>query len=262
MSIHTGTSTVLLLLCGFLAVQSHAVQETAVPGEGPPDINPDMVPVAGGRYEVGSLLLNIRDNPVREICLSPFHIGRFEVTFREYDRFARATSRVLPHDLGWGRDDRPVVDVTREDAEAYAAWLSGITGETYRLPTEEEWEVAARGIDSPVSQYSGDEVDSVDANCAECDTRWSGETAPVGQFAPTAAGLYDVHGNVWEWTATCYRDVTGDCTVGVVKGGSWDTALPSLRFSHRAAHRLDRRSSDVGFRLVREAGQAEAPCSG
>lgn len=223
---------------------------------------PDMIRVDGGRYEVGSLLWSIRDNPVREVCLAPFYIGRHEVTFLEYDRFARATGRTLPHDLDWGRGDRPVVDVAREDAEAYARWLSEQTGHHYRLPTEDEWEVAARGNDSPVSQYSAaEQAEDVRANCADCDSTWSGEsTAPVGRFPANSLGLHDMHGNVWEWTASCYRDVAGGCSVGVLRGGSWNSGTETLRFSHRGAQSLRSRSSDVGFRLLREVSGAMPSC--
>lgn len=250
---------VLLLAATRAAAQ---VPDPSDPVDGEPVPEPDMIRVDGGRHEVGTLLWSIRDNPVREICLAPFYMGRHEVTFIEYDRYARATGRRLPHDLGWGRGDRPVVDVAREDAEAYARWLSERTGHRYRLPTEDEWEVAARGNDSPVSQYSAaEQEDDVQANCADCDSRWSGEsTAPVGRFPANSLGLHDMHGNVWEWTGSCYRNLAEGCSVGVIKGGSWDSDVGTLRFSHRAAQRLRSRSSDVGFRLLREVPGATPSC--
>ncbi|MGM0632935.1 MAG: formylglycine-generating enzyme family protein [Pseudomonadota bacterium] len=249
----------------FLLVTSTApaqVPGPADPGAGATVPEPDMVRVDGGLHEIGSFLLNIRDNPVRQVCLAPFSMARHEVTFREFDRFTAATGGRVPHDLDWGRDERPVVGINRAEAEAYAQWLSEQTGGDYRLPTEEEWEVAARGHDSPVSQYvEGQQAGELRANCAECESAWSGEsTAPVGRFPANTLGLHDVHGNVREWTASCYREVRGGCSVGVVKGGSWDTGFDTLRFSHRAALSLRSRSSDVGFRLLREVPDAMATC--
>lgn len=248
-----------------LLLATQAGAQTTAPPDSPdetPEAEPEMIRVDGGRREVGTLLWSISDNPVREVCLAPFYMGRHEVTFLEYDRFARATGRRLPHDLDWGRSDRPVVDVTREDAEAYARWLGEQTGHHYRLPTEDEWEVAARGSDSPVSQYSAaQQAEEVRANCADCDSPWGGEsTAPVGRFPANSLGLHDMHGNVWEWTASCYRDVAEGCNVGVIRGGSWDSGTGTLRFSHRGTLSLRSRSGDVGFRLLREVLDAAESC--
>src|SRR5690606_20754758 len=107
-------------------------------------------------------------------------------------------------DQGWGRGNRPVMDVDWQDARQYAAWLSKRTGVTFRLPSEMEWEFAARA--GATTAYSwGDEVGQGRANCTGCGGEWDGkdQNAPVGSFAPNAFGLHDVHGNVYEWTDSC-----------------------------------------------------------
>ena len=128
------------------------------------------------------------------------------MTFADYDRFADAdSSRTRPNDRGWGRGSQPVINVSQEDAKAYAVWLSAQTGKTYRLPSESEWEYAARA--GTYTRYSwGDEI-----NCGQAcyGRRFGGgecsysqdRTVPVGSFADNAFGLFDMHGNVWEWAA-------------------------------------------------------------
>ena len=173
-------------------------------------------------------------------------MGRYEVTFADYDRFAEATNRTKPGDSGWGRGSRPVIKVSQEDAKAYATWLSAQTGKTYRLPSEAEWEYAARAGTS--TRYSwGNEIGVNRANCDGCGSAWDDEqTAPVGSFAANAFGLFDMHGNVKEWVADCrhhnYEGAptdgsawTNGCssTLAVVRGGSWGDAPRSLRSAGR-----------------------------
>ena len=151
------------------------------------------------------------------------------------------------------------------DAQQYVAWISKLTGKPYRLLSEAEWEYAARA--GTQTAYSwGDEIGKGNANCNGCGSQWDGrQTAPVGSFAPNAFGLYDMHGNVWEWVEDCYHDnydgaptdgsawtAVGDCTYRVVRGGSWQDLPSDLRAANR-----HRRHSDViqrkelGFRVVR-----------
>ena len=196
-------------------------------------------------------------------------MGRYEVTFADYDRFVAARSGTRrPADSGWGRGTRPVIDVTRRDAKAYAAWLTAQTGKTYRLASEAEWEYAARaGTDTAYS--FGASITCSQANYGRtssgpCSTQ-PARTVAVGSFSANAFGLYDMHGNVWEWVADCFNtDYTGAPTDGsartrcnraslVLRGGSWD----SDRFLARSAERrsvafASRRFNNAGFRLVRE----------
>jgi hypothetical protein len=167
--------------------------------------------------------------------IKPF-IGRYEVTFEEYDRFVQATGRRLPDDGGWGRGKQAVIKVSWKDAVAYAEWLSRETGERYRLPTEAEWEYAARaGAES--RYWWGDDIRQgakVWANCDGCGSGWGDkQTAPVGSFEPNAYGLYDTAGNVWEWVQDCWHEnyvgapedgsawEERDCGLRVLRGGSW-----------------------------------------
>lgn len=134
----------------------------------------------------------------------PFPIGKYEVTFGEYDIFAKETGRELPSDEGWGRDKRPVINVTMSDAIAYTKWLSQKTGRLYRLPFESEWEYAGRaGTDT--RNWWGDEIGSNNANCRNSTSGDSYEyTSPVGSFKPNPFGIYDTTGNVNEIVYVCY----------------------------------------------------------
>jgi formylglycine-generating enzyme required for sulfatase activity len=136
----------------------------------------------------------------------PFAIGRYAVTLEEYDRFCDATGREQPDDLGWGRGRRPISLVLWDEAVAYCAWLTEQTGRTYRLPTEAEWEYAARaGTVTPY--WWGKEIGRGNANCDGGGTQWDNEqTAPVGSFPPNPFGLYDTAGNVWEWMLDPWHD--------------------------------------------------------
>ena len=152
-----------------------------------------------------------------------------------------------PGDQGWGRGGRPVIHVSWEDATAYAAWLSEETGEEYRLPSESEWEYAARA--GTTTRYTWrDDIGRNRSNCDGCGGRWDDEdrTAPAGSFAANAWGLHDVHGNVWEWVGDCWHEnyaraprdgsawtTGGDCSRRVVRGGSWDYNPWLLRSAYR-----------------------------
>jgi formylglycine-generating enzyme required for sulfatase activity len=221
---------------------------------------PDMVRLPAACVEVGTLLMGLHASPLRTVCLDAFSIGRYEVTFREYDQFTLETGRARRHDVGFGRDDRPVIDVDWFDAVAYAEWLSEKTGKQYRLPTDAEWEYAARANAEIGFRYSwGAEVGDSLANCRSCGSLLSGRmTAPVGSFPANQFGIHDMHGNVGEWTANC--EVAGkatdgnaaDCQVGTVRGGSWDVEADQMVFWHLAPQRSNKPARDTGFRLVLE----------
>lgn len=222
---------------------------------------PDMVRLPAACVEVGTLLMGRHASPLRTVCLDAFSIGRYEVTFREYDQFTLETDRARRHDVGFGRDDRPVIDVDWFDAVAYSDWLSEKTGKTYRLPTDAEWEYAARANADIGFRYSwGAEVGDGLANCRNCGSQWSGRmTAPVGSFLPNPFGIYDMHGNVGEWTSNC--GATGNamdenaegCQGGVVRGGSWDVGADEMVFWHLAPQRSNKPARDTGFRVVLES---------
>jgi formylglycine-generating enzyme required for sulfatase activity len=186
--------------------------------------------------------------------------------FDEYDLFARLEGRERPSDFGWGRGSRPVIDVSWKDAVAYAEWLSQRTGKRYRLPTEAEWEYAARG-GTETAYWWGKEEGQGNANCSNCGSRWDKrQTAPVGSFKPNPFGLYDTAGNVSEWVQDCWHEnyngaladgsawveeCSGDDLL-VIRGGSWDLDPEYSRSSSRGMGSPGSRSNGAGFRLVQD----------
>jgi len=204
----------------------------------------------------------------------PFVLGVTQVTFDDYDYFAHATGRMLPDDKGWGRDKRPVINVNWNNAMEYMAWLSIQTGRPYRLPSEAEWEYAARaGTTTPFStgncirtdqaNYNGDWEDY--AGCGAKTGEYRRETLPVGSLPPNPWGLQEMHGNVWEWTADCWhgnyqgaptdgnawdKESGGNCSRHVVRGGSWYDGPGFLRSASRFWIWHDGASDTLGFRLA------------
>ena len=152
--------------------------------------------------------------PVHPVTFAqPFSLGATEVTFREWDAcVADGGCDYRPADQGWGREMRPVINVSWQDAQTYVAWLSRRTGKTCRLPSEAEWEYAARAGTTteyalPAPDGSDDIKGKALANCADCGSQWDWkQTAPVGQFPANAWGLHDMHGNVLEWVEDCWHD--------------------------------------------------------
>ncbi|MGB0723360.1 MAG: SUMF1/EgtB/PvdO family nonheme iron enzyme [Gammaproteobacteria bacterium] len=243
-----------------------------------PYIEPDMIDLPGGRFEMGCVSgVRCRSNekPVHAVVVAPFAMAVNEVTFEAYDLFARAENRELPDDRGWGRGRRPVIDVSWDDAQAYARWLSDRTGKTYRLPTEAEWEYAARaGTKTPF--WSGDCIHTDRANYLgnydfnDCVAMTGGphrRTVSVDELdAANAFGLRHMAGNVWEWTADCwhenYSDAPvdsgawldandGDCTRRVLRGGGWNDQPENLRSANRYWLARDAAFSYGGLRLAR-----------
>ena len=228
---------------------------------------PEMVVVPAGRFRMGCLSgPNCSNNelPVREVSVGSFALSQYEVTFEEYDRFARDTGRRWPDDHGWGRGRRPVIDVSWDDAVTFAAWLSEETGARYRLPSEAEWEYAARaGTTTPYSW--GQEIGRNRANCMSCGSRWDDDrTATVGSFPTNGWGFHDMSGNVSEWVEDCWhpnyagapRDGSawttgGDCAIRMYRGGSWAIFPSWLHSSDRDFTRADLRGSSTGFRVLR-----------
>jgi formylglycine-generating enzyme required for sulfatase activity len=234
---------------------------------------PWMVVIPAGEYRRGSPPMqgDANERPATAVRIArPFAMGAFEVTFEEFETYCRATGRPVPDDSGWGRGLRPVMNVSWEEAKAYVAWLSRETGARYRLPSEAEWEYAARaGTSSPY--WWGEKAEAGLANCAGCGSLWGGDkTARVGKFAPNPFGLYDTAGNVWEWVEDCYDDsyekVPTDggaaeqtlCGKRVIRGGAWSFPADESRSASRWRDFPSRHSDDTGFRVVRELEPAEA----
>ena len=233
-------------------------------GEGPA-----MVVLPTGSFRMGSPPGEVGreddEGPVRTVTISKrIAMGKYEVTFDEYDYFASAINAPKPGANGWGRGSRPVIRVAWEDAKVYVRWLSAQTGKNYRLPSEAEWEYAARA--GTRTRYSwGDEIGPNRVDCQSFDCEWRGKTSPVGSFAANAFGLFDMHGNVWEWVEDCWHDNyegaptngsawTNGCvsTSAVVRGGSWRDRPRPLRAANRGWFRPSYRFDSVGFRLVQD----------
>jgi formylglycine-generating enzyme required for sulfatase activity len=201
----------------------------------------------------------------------PLAVGKFTVTFEEWDACVadRGCGGYKPSDAGWGRNRRPVINVSWDDAKAYVAWLSRKTGQEYRLLSESEREYAARA-GSATPFWWGSSISTSQANYDGTSTYGNGakgeyrkKTVPVDSFQPNPFGLYQVHGNVWEWTEDCYHDsydgapsdgsawTAGDCSRRVVRGGSWGFVPGFLRAAFRFWLSTDGRYDYLGFRVGR-----------
>jgi formylglycine-generating enzyme required for sulfatase activity len=227
-------------------------------------LGPKMVWIPKGEFKMGTLQAqssDYNDQIVQKVVIKQrFAIGVYEVTFAQYDKFAEATGRQKPDDKGWGRDNRPVINVSFDDALAYTQWLSEQTGRTYRLPTEAEWEYVARA-GTETRYWWGNQIGVNQANCNnDCGDQFD-RTSTVGHFAPNPFGLYDVVGNVREWTCSAYIDVyNGEehvCTTNekakrVVRGGAWFLGANNVHIANRYKEQPDKRHIGVGFRVVRE----------
>ena len=230
---------------------------------------PEMVLVPKGEFMMGSPQGEAErydnESPQHKVTISkPFAVGKYDVTFDEWEACVSGggcTSNRNPSDQGWGKGKRPVINVTWAAAREYVQWLSRKTGKDYRLLTEAEWEYAARAR-TQTRYYWGNDVGRGKANCNGCGSQWDGkQTAEVGQFQPNDFGLYDMAGNVWQWTEDCWNEnynnahgdgsalTTGDCSRRVIRGGSWNDSPWFLRAAAR-----NRRSGwyfYVGFRVAR-----------
>lgn len=223
-------------------------------------IRAEMVTIPAGRFRMGNPPGVVEDeHPQHDVTVRGFRLGRFEVTAAQFAEFAKATGRSAEAS---GEAAYPAVNVSWDDAQAFIQWLNAVSGERYRLPTEAEWEYAARA--GSISTYPwGDAFDATQLNGTGLHgrDRWL-ETAPVGQFAPNAFGLYDMLGNVWEWTQDCYRpDYEGAPVDGgaraeepgcgrVLRGGSWSDRAEWLRPATRNWFDAGDRFDYVGFRLA------------
>jgi formylglycine-generating enzyme required for sulfatase activity len=228
---------------------------------------PEMVHIPAGSFLMGSPenepARESWDGPQHRVRVPAFSIGKYDVTFDEWDAcLAAGGCTPRPSDQGWGRGRRPVINVNKDDVQQYVSWLSRRTGKTYRLPTEAEWEYAARA-GTTTAYYWGDAIEGRHANCAGCGSQWDNkQTSPVGSFSPNPWGLYDMLGNVWQLTQDCwhgnYIDAPTDgsawttkCSSGVYRGGSWANTT-YVRSAARGSVDPSARVEKSGFRLTRD----------
>jgi formylglycine-generating enzyme required for sulfatase activity len=221
------------------------------------------------------------EHPRHQVTFTkPFAISQYEITFAEFDRFVDATGHRKPSDKGWGkahwgRTDTPVFDVTWHDAQRYVEWLSEQTGKRYRLPSEAQWEYAARA-GTTTAFNTGNCIHTDHANYhgqyefGDCPVApgYFGKAVPVGSYEPNAWGLYDVHGNIFEWIRDCWHSNyegapddgsawmnegdNGDCERRVIRGGSWSGRPLDIRSAYRARNDVNFKSIFIGFRVMRE----------
>jgi formylglycine-generating enzyme required for sulfatase activity len=258
--------SVLMAVCGQGLAFSAGLDGDRLPGEifrDCPDCT-ELVIVPAGEFEMGSTVKPI-ELPVHHVSIHKnFAIGRQDVTFAEWDRcVAAGACKYSPPDHGWGRGDRPVTNVSWDDTQEFIAWMSKTTGKPYRLPTEAEWEYAARG-GSTTPYWWGRDVGKGRAQCAECGDHDLGKTVPVGSFRPNAFGLYDTAGNAAEWVEDCWNPsyagapadgsawASGDCSLRVLRGGSFGDKAAALRSAARFRYDEDVRYYANGFRVARD----------
>ena len=241
----------------------------------------EMVSIPGGSFRMGALnggfsfmFAKPYALPVHAVNVAPFRLGKYEVTFAQWDACVAdgGCGGYRPNDRGWGRGNRPVINVSWNDAQAFIDWLNKRAGGNYRLPTEAEWEYAVRA--GSTTKYSwGNAIGHNRANCDGCGSQWDGkQSAPVGSFGANEWGLHDMHGNVWEWVQDCWNEnymgapsdgsawISGDCGQRVFRGGSWveiaygSTYLRSAYRSGFTGSGLARstRGGAIGFRLAQD----------
>jgi formylglycine-generating enzyme required for sulfatase activity len=223
----------------------------------------DWVSITGGTFTMGSPANEVNrsdDETQHQVTLSDFKISKYEVTFEQYDKFCDATGRAKPRDEGWGRGTMPVINVSWHDANAFAEWMG------CRLPTEAEWEYAARGgTTTPFS--TGNNITTSQANYNGNFPYNNGakgvfrqKPLPVGSLEANAYGLFDMHGNVWEWCNDIYEAYPSSAQTNpkgassgnkrVRRGGSWSRVAYSCRSAHRSRNTPEDRYSNIGFRIV------------
>ena len=246
------------------------------------DEGPMMVVIPAGRFRMGCVSgIHCVDSekPVHEVSFAkPFALSMYEVTFEDYDKFTYPNQ---VDDQGWGRGRRPVINVSWDDATEYAAWLSTQTGKRYRLPTEAEWEYAARAGSITMYHFGnsashlcryGNYLDASlrrdylehDVEKDSCFDGVGEGTAEVGRYEPNSYGLHDMHGNVNEWVEDCWNDnyagapgdgsarTSGDCRWRVIRGGSWSDMSWILRSAGRIEDSRSHRFRYIGFRLAQD----------
>jgi formylglycine-generating enzyme required for sulfatase activity len=241
---------------------------------------PEMVALPAGTYLMGSPASergrDKNEGPQRKVSVPAFAMGKHEVTFAEWDAcVAEGGCTHKPADQGWGRGRRPVINVSWRDAAEFVAWLSRKAGKPYRLPSEAEWEYAARAVTNPSAPHApfstGPTINYKQANYDANFVYGSGgkmglyrqKTVEAGSLPRNAFGLHEMHGNVWEWVEDCYSDSydgapsdgsavkASRCALRVLRGGAWNYHPQLLRSAYRYATAPEVRLENFGFRVAR-----------
>jgi Uncharacterized conserved protein len=260
-----GFIPLVIAIIAFLFVTNRGVEPP--PPNPEPKIKIEWAVIPAGTFKMGSPKTEDRrgdDEYQHEVSLDSFYMSQYTITFEQYDIFCDSTGRNKPDDSGWGRGERPVINVSWEDAVAFTEWL----GAGSRLPTEAEWEYACRagkktpfntGNKLPTSEVNYNGHNPYGKNTKESHR---GQTMPVGSFDPNAWGLYDMHGNVYEWCLDWYdedyysisspRNPQGPSFAieRVLRGGSWDDWAGNCRSAKRFNSAPTNSNKKIGFRVV------------
>ena len=240
----------------------------------------EMVSIPGGTFRMGDLSGegDEDERPVHAVTVPAFRMGKYEVTFAQWDACVAdgGCGGYYPDDEGWGRGNRPVINVSWDDVQGFIDWLNDKTGGSFRLPTEAEWEYAARAgsttkyhfgnSDSQLCRYANHADASTDYSDRNksCSDGVGKRTATVGRYQPNQHSLYDMHGNVWEWVQDCWSDsyvgapndgsawTSGNCAKRVRRGSAWSLKPQNLRSATRSKSDHSASGSLVGFRLARD----------
>lgn len=237
------------------------------------DVAPLMMLIPAGRFLMGfpkdEPSQQYYEEPLHEVLISdPFALGVYAVTFDDYDRFCDSTIQVKPDDQNWGRGRRPVINVSWEQAQEYCKWLCEQTGRVYKLPSEAEWEYACRaGTETPF--YTGARITLDQANFngdytfnGSAKGKYRKQTVLVGTFPPNPFGLYEMHGNVWEWCQDSWHWNYQSSPLNaspwesdgskerLLRGGCWSSEPGSLRSAKRNRFSAGDRYPTVGFRVT------------
>jgi formylglycine-generating enzyme required for sulfatase activity len=244
---------------------------------------PELVVIGAGEFSMGSPESEVGrapdEGPAHTVSFAkPFAIGTYEVTFDEWDACVAAKACEAVGDDGWGRGRRPVIYINFDMAQGYARWLTKKTGKQYRVPSEAEWEYAARGGSTTPWFWGTDPKQACkfgnvgDESIAQEHPDWPrhdcsdgyAKTSPVGSFKPNGFGVYDTVGNVWEWVEDCFNEtyagaptdgrawLTGDCVRRLDRGGGWYNKPEAVRSAFRyAGDDPKRQNNTLGFRVVR-----------
>lgn len=237
----------------------------------------EMVVIQAGQGQLGSPQNELKrarfENPLQTTFIDyAFEVGKYEITFNDWDKCVAGggCNGYRPKDGGWGKGNRPVINISFEDAQSYIKWLNQKTGKTYRLLSEAEWEYVARAGQTTAFGHDGQGISARIANFDGKAPYISGETGPylrktqpVGQYAANGFGIHDIYGNVYEWVEDCWNAdhqgapgtgaarKDGDCKFRVMKGGSWVTHGYQMRAAARVRYVTDYRYDDYGFRIAR-----------
>jgi formylglycine-generating enzyme required for sulfatase activity len=274
--LRTLTATVTLALASLSGIAADTVQ------------SPKMKPIPAGKLHTLTCPPDMDMCPEhayieREVTVPAFEMAATEVTFAEWDACIQDKGCVNeksdwafmnrpvhapcvegevcqhPHDQGWGRGQRPVINVSWDDVQQYIKWLNAKTGSNYRLPTSEEWEYAALAGATTTFDW-GNNLGKNRANCDGCGSKWDNrQTAPVGSFKPNRFGLHDMVGNVSEWVSSCFPtrvrkgEVSHTCMAYLIRGSAWSFVAKAADPRGYNSGPSTLRDRFLGFRLARSA---------